>query len=71
MTENMREADPEYAEVAEEYEEDVLVAGVPETFTNFSLSGSCLRQALVHNTYFLALFVCALSFEKIDLHHMM
>ena len=68
MTENVPEANPEYAEVAEE---NVLVVGVLETFTNFPLSGSCLRQAPVHNPYFLALFICALSFEEIDLHHLM
>jgi hypothetical protein len=43
MTENVQEANPEYAEVVEEDEEDVLVVGVPETFTNFPLSSSCLR----------------------------
>ena len=44
MTENVLEADPEYAEVAEKYEEDVLVIGVPETFTNFLMSGSYPRK---------------------------
>ena len=43
MTVNVPEADPEYAEVAEEYEEDVLVVGVPKAFTNFPVFGSCLR----------------------------
>jgi len=62
MTGNVPEANPEYAKVAEEHEEDVLVVGVSETFTNFSLSSSCLRQASVHNSNFLAVFVCALSF---------
>jgi hypothetical protein len=57
MTENVPEANSEYAEVAEEHEEDVLVVGVLETFTNFRLSGSCLKQAPVHNPYFLTLFV--------------
>ena len=58
MTENMPEADPEYAEVAKEYEEDVLVVGVPKAFINFPLSGSYLRQALMHNPYFSALILC-------------
>jgi hypothetical protein len=73
MTENVPKADPEYAEVAEEYEEDVLIVGVPKAFTNFPLFGSCLRQASVHNLYFSALimFVCALSFEEKDLHRLM
>jgi hypothetical protein len=71
MTEKVPEANSKYTEVAEEHEEDVLVVGVPKTFTNFPLSGSYLRQAPVHNPYFLALFVCALSFEEIDLHHLM
>ena len=74
MTKNVPEVDPEYAEVAEEYEEDVLVVGVPKAFINFPLFGSYLRQALVHNPYFSALimFVCALSFdEEKDLHHLM
>ena len=43
----MCEADQEYAEVAEKYEEDVLVAGVPEAFINFSMSGSYPWQAPV------------------------
>jgi len=47
MTDNVWEADQEYAEVAEKYEEDVLVAGVPEAFINFSMSGSYPRQAPV------------------------
>ena len=60
-----------YAEVAEKYEEDVLVAGVPEAFINFSMSGSNPRQAPVYNPYFLAIikFICALSFEKKYVHH--
>jgi hypothetical protein len=41
--------------VAEEYEEDILVVGVAEAFTNFLMSGSYLRQATVHNPYFLAI----------------
>jgi len=44
MIENVAEADPEYVEVAEKYEEDVLVIGVPEAFTNFSMSGSYPRK---------------------------
>ena len=44
MTENIPEADPKYAEVAEKYEEDVLVIGVPEFFTNFSMFGSHPRK---------------------------
>ena len=65
MTEIVSEADTEYTEVAEEYEEDVLVVGVPKAFTNFPLSGSFLRQTPVHSPYFSALimFVCALSFD--------
>ena len=50
MTGNVPEANPEYAKVAEEHEEDVLVVGVLEAFTNFPLS--CPRQAPVHNFYF-------------------
>jgi hypothetical protein len=73
MTENVPKADLEYVEVAEEYEEDVLIIGVPKAFTNFPLSSSCLRQALLHNPYFLALimFVCALSFKEKDLDYLM
>jgi hypothetical protein len=71
MSENVLEANLEYAEVAEEHKEDILIVGVPDTFTNFPLSSSCLRHASVHNPYFLTLFVCALSFEEIDLHHLM
>ena len=37
MTENVLEADPKYAEVVEEYEEEVFIVGVPEAFTNFLL----------------------------------
>ena len=37
MTENVPWADPKYAEVAKEYEEEVLVVGVPEAITNFLL----------------------------------
>jgi len=40
MTENVPKIDPEYVEVAEKNEEDVLVIGVPEAFTNFLMSGS-------------------------------
>ena len=69
----MLEPNLEYAEVDEEYEEDVLIVVVPEGFTNFSLSGSYPRQAPVYNPYFSALimFVCTLSFEEKDLHHLM
>jgi hypothetical protein len=73
MIENIIEVDPEYAEVAEEYEEDILVIGFPEAFNNFPLSGSCPRGP-VHNPYFSAIimFVCALiSFGEKDLHHVM
>ena len=65
MTENVPEVDPKYTEVAEEYEEKVLVIGVFEAFTNFSLFSSCPRLAQVHNSYFSALimFVCALCFD--------
>ena len=73
MTEIVPEADTEYTEVAEEYEEDVLVILVPESFTNFSMSSSYPTQASVHNPYFsvIIMFVCALSFEEKDLHHLM
>jgi hypothetical protein len=66
MTENMPEVDPEYAEVFE------VVFGVPEAFTNFSMSDSYPRQTPMHNPYFSAviMFVCALSFEEKDLHHL-
>ena len=50
MTENMQEADPEYAGVAEEHE-DVRVVSFLEAFTNFPLSDSCPR-APVHNPTF-------------------
>jgi len=72
MTENMQEADPEYAGVAEEHE-DVRVVSFLEAFTNFPLSDSCPR-APMHNLYFPAIimFVCALiSFEEKDLQHML
>jgi hypothetical protein len=73
ITENMREVDPEYTEVAEEYEEDVLIISFPKAFTNFLLSGSCLR-APVHDPYFSAIimFVYVLiGFGEKDLHHLM
>jgi hypothetical protein len=41
--------------MADEYEEDVLVVGVAEAFTNFLMSGSYPRQATVHNPYFSAI----------------
>ena len=50
MTENMREVDPDYVEVAEEYE-DVRVFSFLVAFTNFPLSDSCPR-APVHNPTF-------------------
>ena len=50
MTENMREVDPDYVEVAEEYE-DVHVVSFLVAFTNFPLSDSCPR-APVHNPTF-------------------
>ena len=73
MTENVLEADPEYAEVAKEYEDDVLIVSVPEAFPSFLKSSSYPRQARVYNPYFSAIimFVCALSFEEKDLHHLM
>ena len=73
MTKHVLEADPKYAEVAEEYEEEVLIVGVPEAFANVLLSNSCLRQAPMHNPYFLALimFVCPLNFEEKDLHYLL
>jgi hypothetical protein len=57
MTENVPEADPKYAEVAE------VVVG------DFSMSDSYPRQAPVHSPYISAIimFVCALSFEDKDL----
>jgi hypothetical protein len=72
MTENLSEADLESAEMTE-YEEDVIAVGVPKAFTNFLICGSYLRQALMHNLYFseIIMFVCALSFEEKDLHHLM
>jgi hypothetical protein len=61
MTKNVPEVDLKYAEVTEEYEEDVLIVGVPKAYTNFLLSSSYPRLAPVHNPYFSALimFVCA------------
>jgi hypothetical protein len=59
----MRQADPEYAEVAEEYEEDALVIGFPEAFTNFLLFGSCPR-APVHNPYFFSNYYVCLRINK-------
>ena len=44
MIENVPEGDPEYAEVAKKYEEDVFVIGVPKAFTNFSMSSSYPRK---------------------------
>jgi hypothetical protein len=44
MTENVPEADPEYAEEDEKYEEDVLVISVSEAFTNFLMFGSYPRK---------------------------
>jgi hypothetical protein len=44
MTENVLEADSEYAEVAEKYEEDVLIIAVLKAFTNFLMSGSYPRK---------------------------
>ena len=38
LVRNVPEADSEYEEVAEKYEEDVLVIVVSEAFTNFSMS---------------------------------
>ena len=72
MTDNVPEADQEYAEVTEEYEEDVLVVGFPKILTKFPLFGSC-PWAPVYNPYFSApiMFVCALSFEEKDLHHLL
>jgi hypothetical protein len=64
MTENMTEADSEYAK-------DVLVVGVPEAFTNSLLSGPCPRQARITPYYSaLIMFVYALSFKEKDLHHL-
>jgi hypothetical protein len=56
MIENIIEADPEYAEVAEEYEEDILVIGFPEAFNNFPLSGSCPRCIIPTFQQLLCLF---------------
>jgi hypothetical protein len=44
MAENVPKADPEYVEVAEKNEENVLVIGVPEAFPNFLMSGSYPRK---------------------------
>ena len=44
LVRNVPEADSEYEEVAEKYEVDVLVIGVHEAFTNFSMSGFNLRK---------------------------
>jgi hypothetical protein len=44
MAENVPKAGPEYVEVAEKNEEDVLVIGVPEAFSNFLMFGSYLRK---------------------------
>ena len=44
LVRNVPEADSEYEEVAEKYEEDVLVIGVHEAFTNFSMSSSYPRK---------------------------
>ena len=73
MTEIVSEADTEYTEVAEEYEEDVLVVGVPKAFTNFSMSSSYRRQTPVHNLLLFSNYYacCALSFEEKDLHHLL
>ena len=38
MTKNVPEVDPEYAEVAEDYEEDVLIVGVPKPSLTFRCS---------------------------------
>jgi hypothetical protein len=56
ITKNVSETNPKYAEVAEEYEKEVVVVGVPEAFTNFPLFNL--------NSYFSALimFICALIF---------
>jgi hypothetical protein len=57
MTENVPEADPTYVGVAEKYDEDVIVIGVPEAFTNFSMSGFYPRKPrcitpLLFSTFF-------------------
>jgi hypothetical protein len=57
--ENVQEANPEYTEVVEVYEEDILIAGVPEAFNNFSISGFYPRQAPVHilSNYYVCLYI--------------
>jgi hypothetical protein len=45
VTEHVPKAGPEYVEVAEEYEEDVLVISVLQVFTKFSMSNSYPRQS--------------------------
>jgi hypothetical protein len=56
MTKNVPKADPEYVEVAEKSEENVLVIGVPEAFPNFLMSGSYPRKPWCITPYFSVLF---------------
>ena len=62
MTENVSEADPKYAEVAKEYEEEVLVVDVPEGFTNFPLFNPVQGKPQYITPTFQHLFVWSLRF---------
>ena len=71
LVRNMPEADSEYEEVAEKYEEDVLVIGVHEAFTNFSMSGFNPRKPRsITSTfrYFFLLFQCTGIFQTLHDH---
>jgi len=58
ITENLK-----YTEVAKEYEEEVLVVGVPKASTNFDRFLPKAEPAKVHNSYFstFIMFIYALS----------
>jgi hypothetical protein len=66
MTESMLEVDPEYME-------DVLVVDVLEAFTDFHCLVLVQEMFWCITPYFsvVIMFVCALSFEVKDLHHLM
>ena len=71
LVRNMPEADSEYEEVAEKYEVDVLVIGVHEAFTNFSMSGFNLRKPRsITSTfrYFFLLFQRTGIFQTLNDH---
>jgi hypothetical protein len=63
MTENVPEADPEYTEVAKEYEKDVLVVGVPDVFSNRTFQcpvptqGKPGTQLLLFSNYYVCLLI--------------